>query len=124
MNKIFASILLSLVLSLWVPFSIFAEEIILFPGKNLVDLTLIATDPENGSFSFLDNNGESQEGRIGDFIGAEEARVSEVHGISVVVVTYEEYEGDNWDGTSITLTRTNSQTIPMARIIEGRKGVR
>lgn len=124
MAKIFLSTIVLLIVFVGNPFPILADEIILFPDQSLLDLTLIETDPESGSFSFLDNYGELHEGRLGDYIGVEEAKVSEVHDISIVVETYEEYEANNWDGTIITLTRTNSQTIPKARIMQGGKGGR
>jgi len=97
----------------------FAEGLLLFSNQNLEELTLITTDVEIGSFSFFDNYGEVQDGTVGDLIGIQGAKVLEVHEISIVVATYEEYE---WYGT--TRIRTNTQTIPKARTLEGGKGVR
>ena len=124
MNKLLLSTLVSFLIFAGITSFAFAEELFLFANQNLMDLTLVATDPENGTFSFLDKTGEMQEGIIGDVIGIEEAKVHEVLDLSIVVVTYEEYEGQNWDDTSITRTRTNVHTIPMARMLKGGKGVR
>lgn len=124
MNKLLLSTIVSFLIFTGISSFAFAEGMILFPDQSLMDLTLVETEPESGSFSFLDKYGELYDGSIGDLIGVEEVIVLEVHDISVVVVSYEEYEGQNWDGSSITRIRTNVQTIPRARIMEGGKGVR
>ncbi len=124
MNKLFVNTLAFLMIVTGIASSAVAEEMILFPDQNLMDLTLIATDLENGSFSFLDRSGELQDGKLGDLVGIEEARVLEIRDIAVVAATYEEYEGYDWDGSTITRTRTNLQIIPRARIMEGGKGIR
>lgn len=124
MNKLLLRIFVSLLIFTGISSFAFAEGMILFPDQNLMDLTLVETEPETGSFSFLDRYGELHDGSTGDLIGIEEVIVLEVHDMSIVVVSYEEYEGHDWDGSSITRTRTNVQTIPRARILEGGKGVR
>lgn len=96
-----------------------AEGLSLFPDRNLVELVLIDTDPETGSFSFIDESGMIQDGTIGDFVGVEGLTVIEVWDIQIIAASYEEYD---WYGT--TQTRTNTINIPKARIIKGGKGVR
>ena len=124
MNKLLLSTLVSLLIFAGISSSAFAEGMILFPDQSLMDLTLVDTEPETGFFSFLDRYGELHDGSTGDLIGIEEVIVLEVHDISIVVVSYEEYEGYDWDGSEIIRTRTNVQTISRARMMEGGKGVR
>lgn len=124
MDKFFFSTIVSLTLLFSGPCPILAEALLLFPDQNLEELTLTTTNPESGAFIFYDNYGEVQEGVVGDYIGIEVAKVSQVHTESITVVTYEEYEGNNWDGTSVTLTRIVSHTIPRARVMQGGKGTR
>ena len=124
MDKIFLSTLVLLTLFFSGPCPILAEALLLFPDQNLEELTLTTTNPESGAFIFYDKYGEVKEGVIGDYIGIEVAKVSEVHTESITVVTSEEYEGNNWDGTSVTLTRVVSHTIPRARVMQGGKGTR
>ncbi len=124
MNTLLLRTFVSLLIFTGISSFAFAEGMILFPDQSLMDLTLVETEPETGSFGFLDRYGELHDGSIGDLIGIEEVIVLEVHDISIVVVSYEEYEGQNWDGSEITRTRTNVQTISRARIMEGGKGVR
>lgn len=96
-----------------------AEGLSLFHDRNLAELVLIYTDPEAGSFAFMDESGVVQYGIIGDLIGVEGLTVTEVLSIQIIAVSYEEYD---WYGT--TRTRTNTINIPKARIIKGGKGVR
>jgi len=124
MNKLLLSTFVSFLIFTGISSFAFAEGMILFPDQNLMDLTLVETEPETGSFSFLDKYGEFHDGSTGDLIGIEEVIVLEVRDISIVVVSYEDYEGHDWDGSEITRTRANVQTIPRARIMEGGKGVR
>ncbi len=99
--------------------SSFAEGLLLFPDRDLVDLVLIETDPETGSFRFMDELGEVQDGTIGDLISVQELTVVEVLDITIIAASYEEYD---WYGT--TRIRTNTVKIPKARTFEGGKGVR
>jgi hypothetical protein len=97
----------------------YAEGQTIFPNQDLQELTLIATDPESGSFSFMDRSGGVQQGFVGDFVARQEVTVIEVQDLAVVAATYEEY--DLYGSTAI---RTNLQTIPKARNLGGGKGVR
>lgn len=97
----------------------FAEGKLLFPDRYLTELVLIETDPETGSFSFIDDSGEIQDGAIGDLVSVKELTVVEVLDIQIIAASYEEYD---WYGT--TRTRTNTINIPKARIFEVGKGIR
>ena len=101
-----------------------AEDLILFPEQSLMDLTLITTNPELGSFTFVNQSGEVSDGTTGDYVGVENVKIKEVYDIEIIAVTYEEYEAQLWDGTYETRTRTNTHLIPKARILPGGKGVR
>ena len=104
-----------------------AEGLTHFPEQSLMDLTLIETNPELGSFSFVNQSGEVSEGVIGDFVGIENVKIVEVYDIEIIAVTYEKYVAKLWDGTYETRTRTNTHLIPKARVLQGRgggKGVR
>ena len=118
MNKFLGSLVFLLLLTCTSTLA-YAESMMLFPNQELTDLTLITTDPENGSFAIIDKSGKMQEGITGDLIGVQEAKVLEVNEIYIVTATYEEYD---WYGT--TRIRTNTQKIPKARILKGSKGIR
>ncbi|MHB8809853.1 MAG: hypothetical protein ACYC9M_07535 [Desulfobulbaceae bacterium] len=96
-----------------------AEGFALFADKDLTGLTLVATDPQAGTFRIADSSGNAQDGTINDLVGLEGAKVTEIWNTTIVVTTEEEYD---WYGT--TRTRTLAQIIPLAQAFEGGKGVR
>ncbi len=119
MYRLFLSILLCCATISGIVSSVSAEQMLLFPGQNLKKLILIATDPEQGSFTFLDKYGEEQYGIIGDLIGTEEVEVVKLDNITVTVKFDEEYETRSQDGSSLIRTRTVLQRILMRIALEG-----
>lgn len=112
-------LLILLILTVKVTAFSFAEGLILFPDRDLRELVLLETDPETGSFSFIDESGELQDGSIGDLVSVQQLTIVEVLEIQIIAATYEEYD---WYGTP--RIRTNTVNIPKARIFSGGKGVR
>lgn len=113
------SIIILLICGLLFQTVAFANEFSVFPEENLVDLTLIATDPESGSFTIMNKAEEVINGFAGDLIGADGHIVFEV---SERYITVEIVEIIDWNGEEFERPILRMK-LPLAYTIEGPKGV-
>lgn len=113
-------VLLALVqLAIFYPGVLMAEGFVLFADQNLSEVTLVATNPGEGTFQVIDRAGFVQDGALDDFIGLEGAKVIEVRNTAIVVATEEEFD---LNGT--VRSRSMATVIPLAQVFEGGKGGR